>query len=128
MEITDNMMAATNTVHHTPLAQTEPLHQYMTVPSVSPVTSSYISPEVVSAGMMGLIVVGTGTMGANLHKVQEGKMTIGEAATDSLVKGAAGGVAAASATAASTTLTGGGLMGLGVTLAVATGVSYLLSR
>jgi len=59
--------------------------------------------------------------------VQDGDMSMSQAVNNSLVKGAAGGIAAASATAASSTLTNGGIAGLAVTLAAATGVSYLLS-
>ncbi len=117
---------------NTTMAQTDPLHQYA-VPvqqqSVQyPVQTNVNTSKIVEAGIFGLIVVGTGTMGANLHKVNDGKMTMGEAVGNSLVKGAAGGAAAASGTAASTTFTNGGAAGLAVTLAAAIGVSYLLSK
>lgn len=112
--------------------QTDPLHQYAVPVQQQPVNyptqAAVKTTEVLAAGVFGLIVAGTGTMGANLHKVNDGKMTMGDAVGNSLVKGAAGGVAAASATAASTTLTSGGMAGLLVTLAAATGVSYLLSN
>jgi len=81
-----------------------------------------------AAGIFGLIVVGSGAMGANLHRVNEGAMTTSEAVINSLAKGAVGGVAAATATAISSTVTAGGLTGLAVTVAAATGVSYLLSK
>lgn len=117
---------------NTTMAQTDPLHQYVVPvqqqPVNYPVQANVNTSEVVSAGIFGLIVAGTGTMGANLHKVNDGKMTMGEAVGNSLVKGAAGGVAAASATAATSTFTNGGIAGLAVTLAAATGVSYLLSN
>ena len=83
---------------------------------------------ILAAGLFGLVVVGTGTLGANLHKVSDGDMTMGEAVSESLSKGAVGGLATAAATAASTSLTSGGLLGLAVTVAAATGVSYLLSK
>lgn len=104
---------------------TDYLHQ--NVPVAPTQATADVTSQALAAGMFGLIVVATGTMGANLHKVQDGDMTMGEALNKSLVKGAAGGIAAASATAASSTLTGGGIAGLVVTLAAATGVSYLLS-
>ena len=133
-------------VHHTTLSQTDPLHQYATTPQNTPPqhaptpyypqhVSTYptnataiATSQTLAAGMFGLIIVGTGAMGANLHKVNDGDMSMGEALSNSLVKGAAGGIAAASATAASTTLTSGGIAGLAVTLATATGVGYLLSK
>ena len=119
--------------------QTTPLHQYSTVqvvpvqPAATPqkavaTPTSAVASKAVSAGIFGLIVVSTGTMGANLNKVGAGEMTMGQAVGDSLAKGAVGGVAAASATAASTGLTDGGAAGLAVTLAAATGVSYLINR
>lgn len=124
---------ATDAVHYnTTIPQSDPLHQYAPAPQyvaqVLPTQPSIVSAEVVAAGVMGLIVAGTGTMGANLHKVEDGDMSMGEAVSNSMVRGAAGGVAAATATAAATTLTAGGLTGLAVTLAAATGVSYLLSK
>ena len=123
--------------------QTTPLHQYSTVqaapvpmipvqpaalPQKAAAPTSAIASKAVSAGIFGLIVVSTGTMGANLNKVGAGEMTMGQAVGDSLAKGAVGGVAAASATAASEGLTDGGTAGLAVTLAAATGVSYLINR
>lgn len=92
-----------------------------------PVTPVHPS-QVLAAGLFGLVVVGTGAMGANLHKVKAGDMSMGDAASHSLARGAVGGIATAAATAASVTLTRGGLLGLAVTLATATGVSYLLSK
>lgn len=127
--------ASTATDNQTQSNQTTPLHQYSTVQVVPvqnyPVKSATPSPSVsktVSAGLLGFIVVSTGTMGANLVKVSDGDMTMTQAAGDSLTKGAMGGTAAACATAASTTLTNGGMAGLAVTLAAATGVSYMLNK
>lgn len=126
-----------STENQTQSSQTTPLHQYSTVQvhpvQAYPVTvkSETPSPTVsktVSAGLFGFIVVSTGTMGANLVKVSDGEMTMTQAAGDSLTKGAMGGTAAACATAASSTLTNGGVAGLAVTLAAATGVSYMLNR
>ncbi|WP_448871256.1 hypothetical protein [Desulfobulbus propionicus] len=92
--------------------------------AVPPVHSS----PVFAAGLFGLVVVGTGTMGACLHKVHAGDMSMGDAVNHSLARGAVGGIATAAATAASSALSRGGLLGLAVTLATATGVSYLLSK
>ena len=83
---------------------------------------------VLSAGLLGLIVGATGAMGINLHKVSDGDMTLGSAAADSMVKGSKAGIATAAATAASNTLTSGGVVGLAVTLTMATGVIYLLNH
>jgi len=127
------------------LSQPDPLHQYATTPpsapplqapapnypqysTTVPAQTTAVASQAVAAGVLGLIVVATGTLGANLHKVQDGDLTVGEAVNNSLVKGAAGGIATASATAASTALTSGGLAGLAITLATATGVSYLLAK
>jgi hypothetical protein len=103
------------------LNATQPTAVPVAVPATLPVS------QILAAGMFGLVVAGTGAMGANLHRVGDGTMTMGEALGNSLAKGAAGGVAAAAAAGATANLTGGGLAGLAVTLGVATGVSYLLS-
>ncbi|MGI6657073.1 MAG: hypothetical protein ACOX5Z_09675 [Desulfobulbus sp.] len=86
------------------------------------------SSRVFNAGFFGFVVAGTGALGANLHKVNAGDMTMGEAVGKSLYQGAAGGVATAAAVAAAAGLTAGGTMGLVVGVAAATGVNYLLSR
>lgn len=86
------------------------------------------SAHIVSAGIFGMIVAGTGAMGANLHKVQDGSMSFGDALSNSLVRGAAAGIATAAASATTSSLTRGGLFGLGVTIATATGVSYLINK
>ncbi len=97
---------------------------YVNRPAELPVGTS----QLLSAGLFGMIVAGTGTMGANLHKVRQGDMSMGEALSESLVRGAAAGVATAAASAAASSLTRGGLFGLGVTLATATGISYLINK
>jgi len=128
-------------------AQTDPLHQYANVapptqqaapmynqqypvayPTSTQLVTNNVTSQVISAGVLGLIVVGTGTLGANLHRVQDGGMNMSEAVANSLAKGAAGGAAAAGATAASTSFTTGGALGLAVTVAVGTGISYLLNK
>ena len=128
-------MENASTENHTPAYQTTPLHQYSTV-QVQPVQTypaKFAAPaatvsKTASVGLFGFIVVSTGTMGANLAKVSAGEMTMTQAAGDSLAKGAIGGTAAACATAAASNLTNGGVAGLAVTLAAATGVSYMINR
>jgi len=131
MEPVDPGTNTINPLNHAPAAPTEPLHQYANIPNFMPTHPSNTSvtiPSALAAGLFGLIVVGTGSMGANLHKVNDGDMTMSKALNNSLIKGAAGGVAAAGATAASATLTSGGIAGLTVLLATATGISYLLTK
>jgi|GEM_PF-6207550 len=128
-------METASTDNNTQASQATPLHQYSAVQVVPvqtyPVKSATPSTTVsktLSAGIFGFIVVSTGSMGFNLGKVSDGEMTLTQAAGNSLVKGAMGGTAAACATAASSTLTDGGVAGLAVTVAAATGVSYMLNR
>lgn len=128
-------MKNASTTQHTPAYQTTPLHQYSTVqlhpvqiyPAKSAASAATLS-KTASAGIFGFIVVSTGTMGFNLNKVSAGEMTMAQATGDSVVKGAIGGTAAACATAAATGLTNGGVAGLAVTLAAATGISYMINR
>lgn len=128
-------MENASTETHTPAYQTSSLHQNSTVqvlpvqsyPAKSPAPAPTVS-KTASAGIFGFIVVSTGSMGANLARVSAGEMTVTQAAGDSLAKGAIGGTAAACATAAATNLTNGGVAGLAVTLAAATGVSYMINR
>ncbi len=128
-------MENASTTNQVPFSQTSPLNQYSAV-QVNPVhtyptnanTSAVTMSKTASAGIFGFIVVSTGTMGANLNKVTAGEMTMTQAAGDSLTKGAIGGAAAACATAAATSLTNGGAASLAVTLAAATGVSYMINR
>lgn len=106
-----------------PISQAYPVTQYPKhLPAQSPAPVS-----AASAGLLGLIVGATGAMGSNLHKVNQGEMTMGRATTNSLVTGAKAGLATFAATTASRALTDGGAVGLAVTLATATGVMYLLN-
>ena len=112
----------------------DPKYQYY--PQNHPATPVYPTPvykpsvasQVFQAGIFGMTVVATGTLGANLHHVADGNMTLGQAAGHAAASGLTGGVAAASATAATATLTNGGVAGVAVTLATATGVSYLINK
>lgn len=103
--------------------QVAPVYPVKTTAAVSVLTS-----QALTAGLFGLLLVGSTSLGTNLRKVSEGEMGMGEAAGNSLFKGAAGGLAFAAATAAANSLTEGGTSGLLVTLATATGVSYLLNQ
>ncbi len=84
--------------------------------------------DAINAGAMGMVIVGTGALGANLHKVNDKEMSVKEALADSVGKGAVGAVAAAGATYTASSLTAGGLFGLAVTIAAGTGISYLLNK
>ncbi len=84
--------------------------------------------EALAAGFMGLVIVGTGTMGTNLHRVNAGEISFKTALTESVAKGAVGAAAAAGATYTSASLTTGGLLGLAVAVATGTGISYLLTK
>ncbi len=113
-----------------PLYPQHLVQQPQSMAPVMPQPQNNVSPlnEAFTAGAMGMVIVGTGAMGANLHKVNSGEMELGEAFTDSLGKGAVGAVAAAGATYTASSLTTGGLLGLAVTVAAGTGISYLLSK
>ena len=113
-----------NPAYQNPVDQQAP----QSAPFVQLPTAPVQTSQVLAAGLFGLVVVGTGSLGANLHKVSDGDMSMGDAVSQSLSRGAVGGIATAAATAASTALTSGGLLGLAVTLATATGVSYLLNK
>ncbi len=97
---------------------------------VMPISQEVPSPvtDAINAAAMGMVIVSTGALGANLHRVNDGKMSMGEAVADSVGKGAVGAVTTAGATYAASALTTGGLLGLAVTLAAGTGISYLLSK
>jgi hypothetical protein len=141
--MTTHSQQSPNPAGEPPGIMTNPLHQYAPqapysaapppLPAFAPMpappkaTTSTSSP-LVAVGLFGVLVVATGTLGQNLHRVGAGDMSMTEAVSDSLYKGAIGGLAAASATAAASSLTGGGLPGLAVTVATATGMSYLLGR
>ncbi|MBN2232617.1 MAG: hypothetical protein JW781_07345 [Deltaproteobacteria bacterium] len=89
--------------------------------------TSYTAPSaVLNTGMFGMVVGTTVALGANLHRVGDDGMTMGEAFTDSLVKGAGAGVATAAAVAAARAAGGSGFVNLVVLLGTATGVGYLL--
>jgi len=92
------------------------------------INPTYIQPSaVLTTGMFGMVVGGTAAMAVNLHRMQDNTMSMGQALTDSLVKGAGAGVATATATAAARAMGGSGLTNLVVLLATATGVGYVLN-
>ena len=107
-----------------PSFQAQPVPQTF-VPAAQP---NLPGSRAFSAGLFGMMVVSTGTLGANLHHVADGSMTLGQAVGHSVTNGITGGVAAATATAAASSLTNGGAAGLAVTIAAGTGVSYLINK
>jgi len=80
-----------------------------------------------SAGLLGTVIGGAAAMAVDLHKIQEGRMTLAQAFTDSLAKGAGVGVATAAATAVARAVGGGPVLSLAVIIATATGVGYVLN-
>ncbi len=100
------------------------VHPQKSVPSLH----STVSQQAFAAGVFGLIVVGTGALGTNIHRVQDGEMSVKQAVSKSVVAGVKGGVTAAGATAAASWLTKGGALGIAVTVAVGTGISYLINK
>ena len=105
-----------------------------TYPAVSPTAHVPLPVKdesmsaIVQAGIFGLIVGTTGAMGANLHSVQRGDISVNEALSNSMVKGGIAAVATATATAASRSLTQGGAAGLAVSIVTATSTAYLLNK
>ena len=69
-------------------SQVNPQHQYNPAQQAAPSTAAFVPPPpaavslqtspLLAAGMFGMIVVATGTLGANLHKVGEGDMSLTE--------------------------------------------------
>jgi len=93
-----------------------------------PVSTLSIRPTaVLNTGIFGTVIGSTVAMGLNLHKVQSEEMSISEALTDSLAKGAGAGLAAATATAAAQAIGGGRVTNWAVMLATATGVGYAIN-
>lgn len=102
-----------------------PYNQPQAAVSTAPADIAYQS---VATGIFAFIVVSAGTMGASLHRVSDGDMTMREAANNSLSRGTVGGLAVASGTAVASAFTDGGLTGLATSIGTAIGVSYLLAR
>lgn len=91
-------------------------------------SSAYpMSSAVISAGLLGTVIGGSTAMALDLHRIQEGRMTLSQAFTDSLAKGAGVGVATAAATAVARAVGGGPVLSLAVIIATATGVGYVLN-
>ena len=107
-------------------------HYQYPVPTASTyparINQTYIQPSaVLTTGMFGMVVGGTAAMAVNLHRMQDNGMSMGQALTDSLAKGAGAGVATATAIAAARVMGGTGVTNLVVLLATATGVGYVLN-
>lgn len=93
-----------------------------------PVTKSTLVPSVVlNTGIFGTIVGATTVFGTSLHRVQREEITIKEAISDSLIKGASTGIATATAVAAVQTIGGSRLTNWVVLAATATGVGYAIN-
>ena len=102
-------------------------HPTASTAAYSPTRRVMIQPQVVlNAGIFGTVVGSTVAMGANLHKVRNDSMGVGQAVGDSLARGAGTGVAAAVATAAVQSVGGTRWMNWAVMLAAATGVGYAI--
>lgn len=93
-----------------------------------PVAKSTMIPSVVlNTGIFGTIVGATTVFGTSLHKVQSEEITLKEAVSDSLIKGASTGIATATAVAAVQTIGGSRLTNWLVLAATATGVGYAIN-
>ena len=109
-----------------------PQKQYYPAPATyyypARVNPAYVQPSAaLTTGMFGMVVGGTAAMAVNLHRMQDNKMTLGQAMTDSLAKGAAVGVATAAGVTAARAVGSSGLTCLVVLLATATGVGYMVN-
>ncbi|MEA2084225.1 MAG: hypothetical protein U9O82_08305 [Thermodesulfobacteriota bacterium] len=109
-----------------------PQKQYYPAPATyyypARVNPAYVQPSAaLTTGMFGMVVGGTAAMGVNLHRMQDNKMTLGQAMTDSFAKGAAVGVATAAGVTAARAVGSSGLTSLVVLLATATGVGYMIN-
>lgn len=89
-------------------------------------SSSYHSKYILNAGILGTVVGGSAALGMNLHKVRSNEMTMEQALSNSLAKGAGAGVATAVGAAAASTISGG-FMSVVVMAAAASSVVYLLN-
>ncbi len=93
-----------------------------------PAGGSYLTSNyAVSAGIFGTVVGGTAALAANLHKVQDDRMTMKQAFVDSLAKGAGAGVATAAAAGVASSFRTSGFTSFVLMAATATGVGYVLN-
>lgn len=84
------------------------------------------SGYLLKAGILGTIIGGSAALGMNLHKVKNDEMTMEQAVTNSLAKGAGAGVATAVGAAAASAVSGG-VMSAVVMAGAASSVIYLLN-
>lgn len=97
--------------------------QHYTYPTYSsPSNSRYL----LKAGILGTIVGGSAALGVNLHKVRNDEMTVEQALSNSLAKGAGVGVATAVGAAAASVVTGGILSAV-VMAGAASSVIYMIN-
>lgn len=107
--------------------QTYPAQQYQAYYPVRTTQTALQPSAVLVSGMFGMVVGGSTVMAMNLHRVQDNRMTMGQAVADSLAKGAGAGVATACAVAVARSIGGSHLLNFAVLLATATGVGYLIN-
>jgi len=88
--------------------------------------TSLSSRYVLNAGILGTIVGGSAALGVNLHKVRKNEMTMEQAVSNSIAKGAGAGVATAVGAAAASAVSGG-FLSAAVMAAAASSVIYLLN-
>ncbi|MEZ4528777.1 MAG: hypothetical protein R2941_22930 [Desulfobacterales bacterium] len=100
---------------------TYPVYKYQTASPTLP-SSRYV----LNAGILGTIVGGSAALGVNLHKVRKKEMTVEQAVSNSIAKGAGAGVATAVGAAAASAVSGG-LLSVAVMAAAASSVVYLLN-
>lgn len=97
--------------------------QHYTYPTYSsPSSSRYL----LKAGLLGTIVGASAALGVNFHKVRNDEMTVEQAVSNSLAKGAGVGVATAVGAAAASVVTGSVLSAV-VMAGAASSVIYLIN-
>lgn len=81
----------------------------------------------VSAAILGAVIGGANAFGRNLHRVQQGKMTLPQAMARGLLHGAATSVATTAAAVLTANVTESDLLHLTALAATTAGLSYLIS-
>ena len=122
-----------------PKLQTYPQHTYpsyytyphyaqpMPAYPIHTAAPSLYPSAILATGILGAVATGSAALATDLHRVQDEQISMPQAVTDSLLKGAGGGVAIAAAAAAARSIGGGSLINLAVMVSMATGVGYLLT-
>mgnify|MGYP000321383160 CR=1 FL=1 len=81
----------------------------------------------VSAALLGAVIGGANAFGRNMHRVQQGKMTLSQAVVRGLMHGAATSLATTTATLLTANVTDSDALHLTALAATAAGLSYLIS-